>query len=390
MKELASSTYTFAEYELDFARRLLLRAGKSVPLNAKAFDLLLVLIEHRERVLTKEELMELVWRDQFVEEANLTVQISALRKALGEKKDAHRFIVTFPGRGYRFVARVQNVNPKPDAPDIVIETHTTSHVLMEEEVETEPDSATVVNTELSQARVRGTRGSEIAACDVDSRRNQPGVIDVSFTQKLKPFKRRLVAFFAGALGVLLLGALAFWTYKSRNQNQPGTASLSTQLTMRRFTTTGGVPYRVAISPDGKSLVYWQRIGDEGKLSLWLGQIETNSSVQITQPSYARHGHPVFAPDGRHIYFAVLDDSRPEWTLVRMPVVGGVLTELIHNVHSPVSFSPDGQQLAFIRADSGARKTSILIADAADGPAGTHSSHAPVPGKFFERGSCMVA
>src|SRR5688572_33045003 len=137
MKELAPTTYTFAEYELDLARRLLLRAGQSIPLNAKAFDLLVVLIENRERVIAKEELMELVWRDQFVEEANLTVQISALRRILGEKKDEHRFIVTVPGRGYRFVAGVEDGSAKPD---IVIETHTTSHVLVEEEVETEPET----------------------------------------------------------------------------------------------------------------------------------------------------------------------------------------------------------------------------------------------------------
>src|SRR5882672_10438385 len=99
MKELAPNTYTFAEYELDLTRRLFLHAGQSIPLNAKAFDLLVALIENRERVITKEELMELVWRDQFVEEANLTVQISALRKILGETKDEHRFIVTVSGRG---------------------------------------------------------------------------------------------------------------------------------------------------------------------------------------------------------------------------------------------------------------------------------------------------
>lgn len=89
MKELAPNAYTFAEYELDLTRRLLLRAGQSIPLNAKAFDLLVVLIENRGRVIAKDELMELVWPEQFVEEANLTVQVSALRKALREKKDEH-------------------------------------------------------------------------------------------------------------------------------------------------------------------------------------------------------------------------------------------------------------------------------------------------------------
>src|SRR5918999_3362211 len=136
MKELAPHTYTFAEYELDLARRLLLRAGQSIPLNAKAFDLLVVLIENRERVIAKEELMELVWRDQFVEEANLAVQISTLRRVLGEKKGEHRFIVTVPGRGYRFVAELQA------AERLVIERHTVSEVVIEEETEDDDSNIT--------------------------------------------------------------------------------------------------------------------------------------------------------------------------------------------------------------------------------------------------------
>ncbi len=96
----------FAEFELHSRRRSLLRSGEPVPLNAKALDLLFFLAENSGRVISKDEIMEVVWKDQFVEETNLTVQMSALRKALGEQVSDPRFFVTIPGKGYQFIADV--------------------------------------------------------------------------------------------------------------------------------------------------------------------------------------------------------------------------------------------------------------------------------------------
>lgn len=97
----------FAEFVLDKGKRRLLRGEEIVPLNAKAFDVLSFLTENAGRVVTKEEILNTVWENQFVEEANLAVQISQLRKALGEQKDNPRFLVTVPGKGYEFIADVE-------------------------------------------------------------------------------------------------------------------------------------------------------------------------------------------------------------------------------------------------------------------------------------------
>ncbi len=99
---------SFAEFKLDAAHRRLLREGKTLPLNAKAFDLLVFLAENAGRVVTKDEILDAVWDNQFVEEANLKVQMSALRKALGERREEPRFLVTIPGKGYKFVADIEN------------------------------------------------------------------------------------------------------------------------------------------------------------------------------------------------------------------------------------------------------------------------------------------
>jgi serine/threonine-protein kinase len=101
--------YAFDGYRLD-ARTRELRSpdGAAVALTSKAFEVLLHLVEHRDRVIGKDELLGAVWTHRVVEENNLTQAISALRKALGGGASDHRYIVTVPGRGYRFVAAVSD------------------------------------------------------------------------------------------------------------------------------------------------------------------------------------------------------------------------------------------------------------------------------------------
>jgi DNA-binding winged helix-turn-helix (wHTH) protein/TolB-like protein/Tfp pilus assembly protein PilF len=122
--------YEFDNFRLDPEERQLLRDGQPVTLPSKAFDLLLVLVENNGRLVEKGEIYSRVWSDQVVEESNLTVQISAIRKALGERTQNPRYIVTVPGYGYRFVGNV--VNPAEDR-EMVIETQTLSHIVIEKE-----------------------------------------------------------------------------------------------------------------------------------------------------------------------------------------------------------------------------------------------------------------
>jgi DNA-binding winged helix-turn-helix (wHTH) protein/TolB-like protein/tetratricopeptide (TPR) repeat protein len=132
METLTVQRFRFDEFELDRVKRLLLRNGEPVALNPKAFELLLVLVEGRGEVLSKDQLLERVWPDQIVEEGNLKVHVSALRKTLGERGNEHRFIVTVPGRGYSFVADLETA--KLD--EIAVESHTYSHVVVENAEET--------------------------------------------------------------------------------------------------------------------------------------------------------------------------------------------------------------------------------------------------------------
>ena len=110
MSDAGNDGYEFGPFRVDKTKRRLLRDGEIVPLTPKAFDTLLVLIEHAGELVEKDELMERVWPGVVVEENNLTQNISALRKALGEKREEPQYILTAPGAGYRFIAQVHKSN----------------------------------------------------------------------------------------------------------------------------------------------------------------------------------------------------------------------------------------------------------------------------------------
>lgn len=128
MNDVTNDRVLFEEFELDRAHRRLYREGQPVQLYAKTFDLLDFLVENNGTIVSKEQILNRIWPDQFVEESNLSVQISALRKALGETKNEPRFLVTVPGVGYKFVADVH-----ADAGELVIEPHTLERISVEED-----------------------------------------------------------------------------------------------------------------------------------------------------------------------------------------------------------------------------------------------------------------
>jgi TolB-like protein/Flp pilus assembly protein TadD len=109
MDKIESQIYEFGLFRLDAHDRVLMRGGKSVRLTEKVFNVLLLLVERSGHLVTKEELMERVWPDSVVEENNLTVSMSALRKALGERQEGVQYIETVARRGYRFVADVRGI-----------------------------------------------------------------------------------------------------------------------------------------------------------------------------------------------------------------------------------------------------------------------------------------
>jgi Tol biopolymer transport system component/DNA-binding winged helix-turn-helix (wHTH) protein len=345
MNEQVRRVYVFGPFRLDARKRLLSRGAAPVKLAPKAFDTLLALVESGGQVLDKGELMKRLWPDRFVEEGNLTLNISNLRKALGETPDRHEYIVTLPGQGYQFVAHV---------------TELCDHAMVQER----PAAGDTGDVTGEGPRARDTVQVAGGEPELTVDHATPLVVP----QRAHPPSRGRVARLAAMSALSLIatsGAVWLLTSEERDPGQAraATPGLDRRMTLRRFTTHGGVPLRVAISPDGKSLVYQQRMN--GKDSLWLGQTATNSSVMINDRPDLRYGEVAFSPDGSSIYFAVTGTDYPEGMLVRMPLFGGVMTELIANVQSPIALAPDGAQLAFLRADDRTGLSSVVLAATAD-------------------------
>jgi DNA-binding winged helix-turn-helix (wHTH) protein/Tol biopolymer transport system component len=144
MSNQARELYEFGSFRLDPEKRLLLQANEPIPLQLKAFETLLVLVRHSRQVVMKDELIKAVWPDTFVEESNLSQNISVLRKTLSTRGGHQNYIVTIPGRGYRFTEHVRMVSE----PTLVVQRHSRALVAIEEQI-SDSSIAVQVQTQVS-------------------------------------------------------------------------------------------------------------------------------------------------------------------------------------------------------------------------------------------------
>jgi DNA-binding winged helix-turn-helix (wHTH) protein/Tol biopolymer transport system component len=328
METLKEQTFTFADFELDAAKRLLLKQGKAVSLNSKTFDLLLTLVENRRQVLSKEDLLNKVWTDQFVEENNLTVQISALRKIFGEKKGEHQFIVTVPGKGYKFVADVQTPQGEKE---IVIESHKFSRVLIEEDIVEKSENEIAAEKIISPRR------------RLEEHERQKAV------SKISPF------IFYSSLGVILTVLLAGIWFSDN-----GKTVEKKQFSIAKLTTNGKVS-NATLTPDSKYAVFSQT-EDAGE-SLWLRHIETGSQTQILPVKAVKYVGLTVSPEGNLIYATVFGGDMRDPQIWRVPLLGGAIEEIREiKTGASVSLSPDGRRFAFTESRGALKETHFGIAD----------------------------
>jgi DNA-binding winged helix-turn-helix (wHTH) protein/TolB-like protein/Tfp pilus assembly protein PilF len=189
----APASYSFGPFELDPVQRLLLRRGKPVSLAPKAVETLLFLVENSGRLVDKEELMQRVWPDTFVEEGNLTTNIHLLRKVLGKGTKGQEYIETIPRRGYRFTAEVKE-NPI-EGEGLAVRADVKPGGVIEERQELPPTTESQ-----AQAGVTAAIAGISAPATEEAQRIVPkaGLGARPITQ-------------AVAAGILLLGLVVVWT-----------------------------------------------------------------------------------------------------------------------------------------------------------------------------------
>lgn len=321
--------YEFGPFRVDAANRLLLRHGEVVPLPPKAFDILLTLVEDNGQVLQKEELMQRVWPDSFVEEANLSNQIFTLRKALG-KNNGDNYIKTIPRRGYRFVGEVTETST--EGTDIVLTERTRSRVVIEEETE---------------------------VVDSNDRAVTASVKPVTAVPGGQPLQRRLQSRRLILLsGLVVLGMGCAGLYVSSRANR--TTVLPPMKTIP-LTTFPDIESNPAPSPDGKFVAFSWYGGSTGSSSIYVKQIDAGTPLRLTaKPGLA--GRPRWSPDGRYVaYLYVSEDSGH--SIIMIPAFGGPERKLYSaktGLLSGLDWSPDGKTLAFTLRDSVDQPLSIYL------------------------------
>lgn len=184
MSQQLLNIYEFGPYRIDAAKRLLLRDGEPVPLTPKCFEILLALVERSGKVVSKASLINRVWPDSFVEEGNLTYNVSVLRKALGERQGEYQYIATIPGQGYQFVATVKE--PLNQNADLVMKEHTHTNLIVEEK-----------GTADEQEMVFARKADPVKS------------LYETFASLGAQYKRRKVALIT-ALLIVLSGGLTYW------------------------------------------------------------------------------------------------------------------------------------------------------------------------------------
>src|SRR5262245_14526129 len=329
MSSLINQLYRFGDFTLDSDQRVLLRGGKLVPLTPKVFDTLQILVENQGRIVAKDELMERLWPDTFVEEANITYNIPQLLKSLNDAARKPRYVGTVARRVYRFLADIET---------FPCENGKAANELAGNDfVSQPPNLLTETDGTFPAADQRTLKVTGVAPAGVS---------------------KRLIAG-AAVVVMLLAGGLFLWRLLSSSTRSTADDKrlAPSSLKLERLTATGQ-SRMVAISPDGKYLAYSR--GIERKSGLWLRQFATNTNLEIVPADALIYGL-AFSNSGEYLYFV---KGEPYATaLYRVSFFGGVPTKIIDHLEGNFSISADDRQVALLRqsvSSNGEQQYSLII------------------------------
>jgi DNA-binding winged helix-turn-helix (wHTH) protein/Tol biopolymer transport system component len=296
--------WEFDAFRLDTGRRTLQRieTGEAVRLTARPLDALCLLVERHGEIVSKQELMQRLWPHVVVEESNLTQTIYTLRQTLGEGSPRSRFIVTEPGRGYRFVCPARWVPQTSVAVEALVPFAA-------------PERATGV----------APVPDAVQATPVPRRPGWPIAVP-------RWLRWSLVAAILGAL----VGGLVRRTYEDYH----GTAPVTAAAEYVPLTSVADLAVQPALSPDGRFLVFIRGGGSPYFPShgqIWLKALPDGELIQLTHETKSIFA-PGFTPDGTHVTYSTADPDRPglPWDTRIVPITGGESALLLSNA-SGLSF-----------------------------------------------------
>lgn len=316
----SSNSFVFGKFTLDTRQQVLLFEGKHIPLTPKAFEILVTLIENRDRIVTKEELMDRVWPDTVVEEINIAKNISLLRKILAngnvegeididESQQNHNlYIRTIPKRGYQFVyeiqeremATAQQPSPKTisdQTPNLVAETH------------------------------------------------QPKTIPESFAEKGEVTSYRW-------LYVTILAAIVvtFPILLSSHSKETESVDVSKLAQSRLDSWKGGFiaePLSIRMSPDGNMIAFSK--GNTGQTDIYVQQLAGGKTLAVTTEEWPDYS-PIWSSDGQRIaYISKRQKGNELWIIPSLGGKGEMICPLGDAYLQLLRWSKDGTRIFYVSA-----------------------------------------
>ena len=319
--------YDFEGFRVDTHQRCLWRDEDIVSLTPKAFETLLVLIRNNGNVVTKDAILDEVWKDTFVEEATLAQNISTLRKTLAKYDKDTEFITTIPRRGYRFVVDVTEINADEEV--LVLEKHSVTHIVAEQE------------------QIHDSVETAVAHQTVP----QPS----SFANK-----KLLIGLPLAIVTLLVIGVIAI-PYFSRSNAFYDTKFEKFQV--NNLLSSGNIN-SVMASPDGKYIATFERKATGDTISL--KQVQDGNIIEVLPNSDLHIIGTTFSPKGDYIYYSAYNRNStvtPKYgKLYKIPILGGASQEILNDIDSPVAISNDNQKIAFIRNNLDEKQSVLITAD----------------------------
>ena len=299
MKLTNMHTALFGPYAVDLRSGELRKFGIRVKMGDQPFQILLLLLENPGEMVAREELRAKLWTDDtFVDfDHGLNSAVQRLRDCLSDTAEKPVWVETIPRRGYRFVGQVEWSNGVRNL-----------------------------------APVNGDAAENIQAS------SSAVVVDAAKERKVGRGSRVAIA-------LLVAAAASLGVYFLVLPKRPAPFA---DFTITKVTHNGKT-VAAAISPDGKYLL--SVLDDQGKESLWLRHVPTNSDAEIIPPADAVYMQLVFSPDGNYFYYLqATGKTLHNFSLLRAPVLGGAPQFIARHVDSAITFSPDGKRIAFVRAN----------------------------------------
>lgn len=322
--------YDFEGFRVDTDQKCLWRGGDIVSLTPKAFDTLLILIRNNGNVVTKDTILDEVWKDTFVEEATLAQNISTLRKTLAKYDKDKEFIVTIPRRGYRFVADVTEI--LADEEVLRVEKHSVTRIALEQEQIHDSDDS-VANSLTKQTP----------------------------TANLSANKKLLIGLLLAIIALIIAGVLAI-SYFSGSKN-----FYNSKFDKFRVNSlyTGADVRNAFVSPDGKYIAVIERknTGD----SILLKPVKDGNTIEILPSTELLIIGGEFSPTSDSVLYTAYPKANSLTPrigkLYRIPILGGVSQEILSDIDSTVAISADNKKLAFVRNKLKENQSVLITADA---------------------------